>query len=87
MPEATIALQDAAVMLYRALQYKGNTLAVGELTVTDGSSIAEYARDAVSALSAVGVINGMDDGSFAPDGITSRAQAAVMIYRVVDTLI
>ena len=74
-------------MLYRALQYKGNTLSVGELTFTDGSSIAEYARDAVSALSAVGVINGMDDGSFAPDGITSRAQAAVMIYRVVDTLI
>ena len=86
-PEANITRQDAAVMLYRALQYKGNTLSVGELTFTDGSSIAEYARDAVSALSAVGVINGMDDGSFAPDGITSRAQAAVMIYRVVDTLI
>ena len=86
-PEANITRQDAAVMLYRALQYKGNTLSAGELTFTDGSSIAEYARDAVSALSAVGVINGMDDGSFAPDGITSRAQAAVMIYRVVDTLI
>ena len=86
-PESNITRQDAAVMICRALSYKGIDLPDGELTFTDSSAIAEYALDSRALRSAEGIINGMSDGSFDPDGITSRAQAAVMIYRVVDTLI
>ena len=85
-PDANITRQDAAVMIYRALAYKGIAAAAGELSFTDSELIADYAAEAVSALSASGIINGMDDGSFAPTGITSRAQAAVMLYRVADTM-
>ncbi len=85
-PETNITRQDAAVMLYRAMKYKGVSPETGELTFTDSASVADYAKEAVSALSGSGVINGMGDGSFAPGGITSRAQAAVMLYRVADTI-
>ena len=86
-PESNITRQDAAVIIFRVLQYKGKTLSAGELTFADSESVADYAREAVSALSENGVINGMSDGNFSPNEITSRAQAAVMIYRVADTLI
>lgn len=86
MSEADITRQDAAVMIYRALLYKGKNLSAGELTFTDRADISEYAADAVAALSGLGIINGMDDGNFSPRNMTSRAQAAVMIYRVISTL-
>ena len=75
------------MIIFRVRQYKGKTLSAGELTFVDSESVADYAREAVSALSENGVINGMSDGNFSPNEITSRAQAAVMIYRVADTLI
>ena len=43
---------------------------------TDDETIADYARDAVYSLKASGVISGMDDGSFVPDGTATRAQVA-----------
>ncbi len=86
-PDASITRQDAAVMIYRVLQHKDISIDAGELSFTDSNTVSSYAGEAVAALSGSGVINGMDDGSFAPAGITTRAQAAVMLYRVVDTLI
>ena len=31
-----------------------------------------------------GIINGYDDGTFNPSGYVTRAEAAVMLYRVID---
>ena len=38
------------------------------------------ATEAVDTLSALGVINGYEDGSFKPNGTVTRAEMAAMIY-------
>ena len=40
------------------------------------------ATDAVNMLSALGVINGYDDGSYKPDATVTRAEMAKMIFVV-----
>ena len=75
------------MIIYRAIRYKVGSLQTGENYFTDKERIADYASDAVSALSSSGMINGMDDGSFAPLENATRAQAAVMIYRVISALL
>jgi endo-1,4-beta-xylanase len=79
-----ISRQDMAVMIYRMAQKSGMKLPNTSSTqpFTDQSIIVEYAKDAVSALRQAGIVTGMEDGSFAPSDYTTRAQAAVMIYRI-----
>ena len=45
----------------------------------DDSVIEDYAKEAVYQLTAQGIINGFEDGSFRPDDTATRAQAAKMI--------
>jgi hypothetical protein len=81
-PNELVTREQMAAMLYRAVAYKGISLKTGSpVSFTDASSISEYAVTAVNALSSAGVINGMDDGSFAPKESATRAQAACIIYQ------
>ncbi len=81
MPEAPITRQDAAVIIHRTLYSMGKAPAAAETAFSDSDAISEYAKDAVGALVSAGVINGTDDNTFDPLGNTTRAQAAVMVYR------
>lgn len=82
---ALITRQDMSVILYRVMNKKDIKIKeVNEaLEFTDQEYIAEYAKDAVRALQMGGIITGMDDGTFAPNNSATRAQAAVMLYRVI----
>lgn len=72
-----ITRQDMAVMAYRALQAVDIAPQAAEDTLfTDDESISVYAREAVYALRSIGILNGMEDGRFAPHDSASRAQAA-----------
>ncbi len=77
-----ISRQEMAAMLYRAAGKAGIELkgAAGAAAFLDSSSIAGYAAEAVSALRQAGIVQGMEDGRFAPTSSATRAQAAVMIY-------
>ncbi|MDQ6423441.1 M20/M25/M40 family metallo-hydrolase [Paenibacillus sp. LHD-117] len=48
----------------------------------DRSDIAAYARDSIALLTEQGVMQGVADGTFDPKGAVTRAQAAVMIYKL-----
>ncbi|MNN99867.1 Endo-1,4-beta-xylanase A precursor [compost metagenome] len=48
----------------------------------DEQELAGYAREAVRFLKQTGIADGVGDGRFAPYEASSRAQAAVMIYRL-----
>ncbi len=74
-----ITRQDAAVILSNAVKM---IVENGKLDFTDSDEISAYAKEAVKQLSTIGVINGIGDGSFAPKANCTRAQAAVMIYRL-----
>lgn len=81
-----ISRQDMAVMLQRAISAMKYNLAEVDNSekFTDEKDIAPYAADAVYLMQRCGLIQGMGDGSFAPTNSLNRAQAAVIIKRLMD---
>lgn len=79
-----ITREQFAVMLYRFAQKQGYDVSVGEntniLSYTDVSAVSEYAIPAIQWAVGSGVITGMGD-TLAPQGETTRAQAAMMLMR------
>ena len=48
----------------------------------DGESVNDAFIDDLTVLAGMGVIQGMDDGSFAPQSTVTRAQMAAIVYRL-----
>ncbi len=79
-----ITRQDIAVMIYRAAEkFKSGFLTEGTFAFEDNEEIAQYAREAVAALSEKGIINGID-GRFMPTENATRAQMAKMLAAFVE---
>ncbi len=70
-----ISRQDIAVILHRTVKET-----TGDAQFADKAEIADYAVEAVGALSGLKILNGFEDGSFKPNASCTRAQAAVIIY-------
>ena len=59
---------------------RGETFGVSQSPgFSDWDQIAGYAQPAVSALTDNGIVNGMGDGTFAPEAPATRAEAAKLI--------
>lgn len=83
----TITREQLAVMIYRALASKGNLENESSTQdFTDIDAVSDFALDAVNYVNAVGLMNGMGDGSFAPRSDVTRAQAAKVIYELIQRL-
>ena len=82
-PNDNVTRQDMAVMIYRFSANAGVQYGSGELGFADNSDIAEYAKEAVAAMSSAGIINGIDGQNFAPLANATRAQAAQLIYSAI----
>lgn len=79
-PKQTITRQEMAVMVHRSLSILNIQLAEALGDFTDSKDISEYAKESVSLLSGVGILNGMGNGTFLPMGNVSRAQAVKALY-------
>jgi hypothetical protein len=79
-----ISRQDMAVVLYRLIrQLEGGQKQEGPSgAFADEQELAGYAREAVHFLKQAGIVDGVGEGRFAPHEASSRAQAAVLIYRM-----
>ena len=78
-----ITREQLAVMIHRAILSKGEAQNAGtNSSFTDIDSVSSYAVDAVNYVSNAGIMNGMGDGSFAPQAVVTRAQAAKVIYEL-----
>jgi len=87
-PEAGITRQDMAVMLYRISKAANVQLPPAENRsdlnrFSDAAGVADYATEAMSTFLRAGIVNGVGQGLLAPNGETTRAMAAQMIYNVV----
>lgn len=86
-PNANISRQEFAVMLYRYLAPTEDFSAV-ELPFADSDKIADWAKDGVRAMYALGVTKGSAnwDGRvfFNPTATISRQEAVTMIGRLLD---
>ena len=51
---------------------------------SDAGSIADYAQSHVAAMVAEGLIKGNADGTINPRGNTTRAEAAVIMQRIIN---
>lgn len=85
-PQASITREDMIVMAQRALkaakQTSGGTTAASQSAVfADMAEVSDYARDSVVELSKMGLIHG-DGYGIHPKNLTTRAEAAVLIYNI-----
>ncbi len=81
-----ISREDMCVMLYRALCEVQENLPSGRLLFEDTAQISDYAKPAVETLSQMGVVNGVSNTMFDPKSFATRAQAAKIVYGVLDKL-
>ncbi len=56
----------------------------GTPSFTDSADIPAWASDAVYATVQLGIITGMEDGSFAPANNLTRAESATIIERIMN---
>ena len=86
----TITREQFAAILYRYAQYKGYDVSVGEntniLSYLDAFDISEYAFSSMQWACGEGIINGMGDGTVAPQKGTSRAEAATMLMNFYESV-
>ena len=82
-PNVLISRQDMCVMIDRACTAANITLPNGaSIIFNDESNISGYALNAVRDMSKAGIVSGFEDGNFNPLENATRAQAAVIIYRM-----
>ena len=82
-----IKRQDMAVLIYNAMKKSGKFVPCNaDLSFSDAEQIADYAKTAVAELSKLGIITGVGEDTFDPNGIATRAQAAVIIDRALEYL-
>ena len=79
-PAQVITRQDMAVIIYRVFEHLGLEVSGDVISFDDDAEISDYAKKAVEALTAAGIINGMGDGTFAPKTNVTRAQSAKVVY-------
>lgn len=78
-----ITREDMAVIIYRALEKLEISIEAGSSAeFADSTEISQYASEAVSKLTAGGIMNGMGDGTFKSKNNATRAMAAKLIYEL-----
>jgi len=86
-PEAKITRQEIAAMVTRALNKDGQQIEVEDAesvlsTFADGSIISSWARGSVATAVEAGILRGRGDSLIAPQANATRAEAVVMLYRM-----
>ena len=88
-PDAEINRQEMATMIVRAVKYQDESLVKGlesDNKFKDDSSISAFAKESVYQANELGIIKGRADHSFDPKADTTRAETAVMLYRMLNVL-
>jgi hypothetical protein len=85
-PNKEINREEMAVMIIRALEYKGISTSIAPISFNDEEQISVWARESVEKAVNTGIIKGMTTTTFEPKLGATRAQAAVMIYRLMELL-
>ena len=82
-PDETITTQDAALILVRALAYKGIQITAGSISnIKDYKDISSYAEEAVGFTVSKGITPLDPEGNLNAKGNVNRASAAQYIYNV-----
>lgn len=80
-----ITREDMAVIASRILKNDNDEINAGS-SFSDDDEISDYAIGNVHLMSQKGIIKGFDDGSFRPGSLATRAETAVIVYRLIQRL-
>lgn len=87
-PYGQLTRQEAATILYRLCNALGYKLPKGNAdNFADSNKIAPWAKDAVAAINAAGIMNGVGNDNFDPTGVYTCEQSALTILRTYEMLI
>jgi len=85
-PNNTLTREQAAVMLARLANAIGQPLPQSAPTFADNNQISSWAIDAVGQIQAAGIMGGVGNNQFAPNGDYTREQSIVTMMRLFDIL-
>ena len=75
-----------AVLINNFMKVAGVTASGDKAEFSDSADISGYAQAAVEAVSAAGIINGFENGSFKPLDTARRADSAMVIYKLMNLI-
>ncbi|WP_245686850.1 C40 family peptidase [Tenuibacillus multivorans] len=78
-PEEKVTREEVAVMVANAFDLEAN----GQNGFTDVTQVHD-AYDEITALKEHGIINGYDDGTFRPNHTITRAEFAIVLYKLMN---
>lgn len=82
LPETQISRQDLMVICARGMRLKKELEAGDSTQFADAASIADYAALDIAAMVRANIVKGYEDGTIRPLGNTTRAEAAVIMERI-----
>ena len=87
-PNATITREQMAAILFRYAQYQGiDTTVEGDLSAfADADEVSGYAAEAMIWVNQTGLIQGKKADILDPQGMATRGQTAVILYRAANSV-
>lgn len=88
-PNDLITREQMALMMYNFTKATGADLGVvkEKKGFTDQNNISSWSAEAITKMQQTGIINGRTDGSFSPQGTSTRAEAATVIKGYMEALL
>ncbi|MGO4499428.1 S-layer homology domain-containing protein [Paenibacillus sp. 2RAB27] len=88
-PNTNITREQMVAMMMRAMKVGGKEIQASSTVIdrfADRSTIGEWSKAAVAQALTAGLVQGLSDNSFAPTEPATRAQAATMLKRMLQSL-
>jgi hypothetical protein len=85
-PDAALNREQAAVMLARLANAAGRPFVKKTASFFDSAQISGWALEAVGQVQAAGIMGGVGDNQFAPQGDYTREQSIITILRLFNLL-
>lgn len=88
-PDSLITRQEMASVLAKAIKYTGRSLNADSVALakfSDAASIPAWSQAAVAEIATEGIIQGLTDGSFAPQKPATRAEVVTMLEKTLKSL-
>lgn len=84
-PQGEITREEAATMLMRVYRsYGGEMPELSDFAFDDDENISEWAKNDVYSAYALGIMNGVADGYFAPQEKYTVEQSIITLFRLYD---
>lgn len=84
-PDAPISREELAVILQRVMKEKAPAVPAEQLQkFDDAAAVSGWSAEAMSLMVQEGIMNGVTDTMIEPQGMTTRAQMAVILVRLLE---